>query len=115
MQEEKLYNLLNLTNMIGTEKESIQEFVKIFIKLANETLEDINSNFDKKNYVKVGELAHKLKASIDIIGISSLKNNIREIENNGKEETNIDKIPNLIEKLNDVINKTIVQLEKDIL
>ncbi len=37
-----------------------------------------------QNWAQVGKLAHKLKSTIDSMGISSLKDTIRQIEQSGK-------------------------------
>ncbi|HPD64642.1 MAG TPA: Hpt domain-containing protein [Bacteroidia bacterium] len=111
----KIYDLANLKSMIGDDETAIKEFVSLFIETSAETLEELNQAFQSKDFSQVGSLAHKLKSSIDLMGIESLKEEIRKIERIGKEMTDLELLPTLIEKLNDGIEIARNEMKKDIL
>lgn len=113
MSDQKIYKLDSLKNMIGEDESAIRDFVKMFLELANNTLQGINESLDKKDYQEVGAQAHKLKSSIDLMGIEELKKEIRIIEKNSKENIDVDSLPSLVEKLNTVLDKVFSQLKAD--
>lgn len=110
---DRFYDLTNLKKMVGDEESSIKNFVEMFLKLSATTLVEINNSYEAKDYVKMGTLAHKLKASIDLMGIIELKEDIRSIEKNGKNEENLADLPVLIEKLNFILDEVFIQLKDD--
>lgn len=109
------YNLSHLINMIGDDQDSIKEFVALFIETSTVTLSELNEAFEQKNYSLMGSLAHKLKSSIDLMGIDSLKSEIRKIERIGKEMYGFEDLPELVKKLNEVLKTVHQAMNNDIL
>ncbi|MFY7651593.1 MAG: hypothetical protein ACOVQE_02775, partial [Chitinophagaceae bacterium] len=60
-----------------------------------------------------GKMAHRMKPSIDGMGIYALKEVIRTIERNAKEKNNVSAIPGLFEKVNNHLQKVLEQLKID--
>lgn len=67
----------------------------------------------QQNWVNVSKLAHKLKATIDSMGITRIKEVVRAIETNGKKGEELDKIPAQVKEVNTVLEACIKQLKKD--
>ena len=82
--------------MLNDDSESIREMIKLFIDTTIPILEEISTEYQNSNFPRVGELAHKMKPSIDFMEIESLRQVVRDIELSGKNH-NIDK------NLNDLI------------
>ncbi len=115
MSNEKKYNLTNLKNMIGDDPQAIKNFTSIYLTTSRQVMDDLLTAFDASDYPKIGALAHKLKSSIDLMGITDLKEDIRTIEANAKEAINLNELPALIAKLKRTIRIASSQLEEDIL
>lgn len=109
----KLYNLDNLISMIGSDSESIKEFVDLFLDTSVQTMNELNSSYEAENISQVGAMAHKLKSSIDLMGISSLKTDIRSIEKIGKELKNVNMLKELISNLNQVLQLVHKQMKEE--
>ncbi len=117
MNSNKLFDLTNLDEMLGGDRQAMLQMVKIFLQATPESLTELNNCFDKDDLDGVSKLAHKLKSSIDIFSIEEIKNDIRRMENLARENVNTDEIPALMENINNILNEAIeqVRLEKDVL
>jgi HPt (histidine-containing phosphotransfer) domain-containing protein len=117
MNSNKLFDLSNLDEMLGGDRQAMLQMVKIFLQATPESLTELNNCFDKSDLDGVSKLAHKLKSSIDIFSIEEIKNDIRRMENLARENVNTEEIPALMEKVNNILNEAIeqVRLEKDVL
>ena len=105
----KLYNLKQLEELSGGSNDFIKEIISVFLSEVPVQLEALNLSYGKSDYSKIARLAHKLKPSIDLLGIESIANEIRQIEIMTKKNN-----PNIsieLEKINNVINKVIAELK----
>ncbi len=112
---DKKYNLTNLKNMIGENDEAIKNFVQLFIQTSTQQSDEISSALDVQDYETVGAIAHKLKSSINLLGIKELENDIKVIEKSAKELINTHELPALILKMKRVLKVVNEQLKLDIL
>jgi len=99
--------------MIGEDKDVIIEFVQLFVDTSVQTLAEMQNALSENDFINVGSLAHKLKSSIDLMGIECLKSDIRTIERFGKEKINTNELPGLIDRLSSVIKQVHVQMNED--
>jgi len=111
--EGKLYNL----SMIKEISHGNNDFVKKMMSLFNETMPpaiaELKQHLGNSNWADLGAIAHKIKPSIDTVGIELLKEDIRTIEKNAKEETKLSEIPELLQKLEIVLNKVMADLRDE--
>jgi HPt (histidine-containing phosphotransfer) domain-containing protein len=113
MDSKKLFDLTNLTEMLGGDKKAILQMVKIFLQATPDSLGELNKCYEKNDYQGVSKLAHKLKSSVDIFSISEIKQDIRRLETITRENVNLDEVPALVERINSILDKTIKQVEKE--
>ena len=107
-----LYNLSYLSDISRGDKEFMKKMVDLFINQIPAALTDINEAFADNDFSRVKALAHKTKSSIDTLGISKIKNEIKELEMLAMQNKPNPRINEIIELLNDVIPKTIGQLKE---
>jgi hypothetical protein len=69
-------------------------------------------NFEQGDLKRMGEVAHKLKPSIDLFGIGSLQNTVRSIEQKGKAEHRDERLLGEVELLNSVMGQVFSELKK---
>lgn len=98
MESNKAYDLTHLREMLGGDVTAIKRMVKIFMENTPSMIQEMRTEFAAGNLEKVGNLAHKLKSSIDIFNIANLKTEIRDIENFAKEQSNPEELGLLIKK-----------------
>jgi len=117
MDSKKLFDLANLSEMLGGDKNAIYQMVKIFLQATPESMNELNICYKKNDLNGVSKLAHKLKSSIDIFCVNDIKQDIRRLENNTRDNINIDELPDLVQKINTILTLTIEQVkaEKEVL
>ncbi len=109
---EKLYDLSGLQEIHQDDESFIRIIKDAFI---NHTPSDANKMLNACNagdWAQVSFMAHKLKSSIDILKIMSIKDDIRTIETNAKLQTSLHSIPELVQKVNIVITMTAKQMNE---
>lgn len=117
MESKKLFDLTNLEDMLGGDKEAVFQMVKIFLQATPESLNELNRCYEKEDMIGVSKLAHKLKSSVDIFCVDGIKSDIRRLENITRDQINMDEVPSLVEKINLILSNAIdqVKLEKVVL
>ena len=113
MEAKKLFDLSNLNEMLGGDRAAIFQMVKIFLQATPESLNELNTCFEKNDLNGVSKLAHKLKSSIDIFCVNDIKQDIRRLENNTRDNINIDEVPTIVQKINSILKLTIEQVKEE--
>ncbi len=108
-----LYDLTMVRSVSGGDEAFIKKMVQLFIETVPPGIVDLHDAHGKKEWQRVGKVAHKLKSTIDSMGIVSLKDDIRLIENNGKHEKDTEALAPYIKRVTDIINDCIAQLKID--
>lgn len=99
----KTYDLAQLRELAGDSEEFVIEMVSAFLEHGPSQIEEINDAMKTLNYIEVGRAAHKIKPTLDLMGVESLEKVIRKIEQYGKNEENLNELPALIKTVNDEI------------
>ena len=110
MSEEKLYDLVQLNELSGGNDDFVNKMVQMFIDMAPETLDNLNSGLAEGDYDRVGAAAHKIKPSLDMMGIAVLKDKIRTLEGNAKNRVDVEGIPQLVEEVSNTLKAVVAQL-----
>jgi CheY-like chemotaxis protein len=108
-----LYDLTMVRSVSGGDEAFIKKMVQLFIETVPPSLHDLHEAVNLQQWERVGKVAHKLKSTVDSMGIITLKEDIRSIEANGKLQQNVDTIPALVQKVNEVVNNCILELKAD--
>ena len=110
---EKLYDLSMVEAISGGDQQFVKKMMQLFLDTVPSALVDIKTELKAEQWESLGKLAHKMKSTIDSMGISSLKQDIRAIELNGKQQNYIPEIPQLVSKLVSVMEACMAQVKKD--
>ena len=108
-----LYDLSMVRSVSGGDESFIRKMVQLFIETVPPGIADLQEAHKKQEWQRMGKIAHKLKSTIDSIGIVTIKDEIRLIESNGKHEKDTGSLAPLVERVTDVINNCIQQLKAD--
>lgn len=84
-----LYDISKLTALSRGDVDFVRNMVDIFIEHTPPALVDMQASMEIKDYILVGKLAHRIKPSIDNMGIAGLDGVAKDIELQAK-STNID-------------------------
>ena len=78
-------------------------------------MQELKNALGVENWDQVGKTAHKLKSTIDSMGIKSIRQEIRTVEANAKTKEDLEAIPALVARIDAVIVECIGQLQAEIL
>ncbi len=97
-------DLTYLTEISGGDKNFIHEMLDLFVVTTASEADQYDALLANGDYERIGGLAHKMKAPVQMLGANELFETIRNLEVFGKERSNLDQIPNLIEKVKSEVN-----------
>lgn len=109
----KLYNLTMVYGIAGGDEDFVKRMVQLFLDTMPASLQEMQSQVVLQNWPQVGKLAHKMKSTIDSMGISSLKDVIRQIEQNGKKGEHTVQLPAQVNLVEAVMKVCIEQVKKE--
>ncbi len=81
LKTEKLYDLSMVDSIGKDDPEFVKNILSIFLETMPINIEQLRKAGTEKNYEVISKVAHKMKSSIDLLGIHSLKYTIRKLEN----------------------------------
>jgi HPt (histidine-containing phosphotransfer) domain-containing protein len=107
----QLFNLDQMTILSGGNTEFVNKMVDMFIEITPELINRIKIGLMDQNYEEIKAASHKMKPSIDIMGIVSLKSEIRTIEKLASEKEDLMELRESINHLDDTMNEVFYQLK----
>ncbi|NJO03941.1 MAG: Hpt domain-containing protein [Bacteroidia bacterium] len=110
----QLYDLSKLRKMVDNDQEMINKMIDMFLKNTPDLLNEMKAFWHKGEIERLSKLAHKLKSSINLMGISTLYDNIRSIEKFAAESNPEQQaqLPDLMKELNEIMEKVLVQIRQ---
>jgi len=75
-----LYDLKDLVEISRGDKSFVNKMLEVFLNASNQAIIQFSVDYENNNIEGIRKLAHKLKPSIDNMGIVSLKDKIRMLE-----------------------------------
>ncbi len=90
------YDLNYLREVSGNNKEFIQEMVHTFVTTIPKVLDEMRESLKVKDWDKVSSLAHQIKPSLTLLGLSEMKNEVAQIEQHCKSKTKLDEMPGMM-------------------
>ena len=110
--ETPLYDLTNIKTLSCGDQSFVNKMIEIFVEHTPTSVTEIKVAFENQDYLTISKIAHRMKPSIDNMGIHLLKNPIRELESSAKMEVVDDKkIELLIENIENTLAKVIEKLK----
>ncbi|MES2725834.1 MAG: Hpt domain-containing protein [Bacteroidota bacterium] len=92
-------DLTYLNEISGGDNAFIREMLDLFLNTTAIEVNDFDPLLANQNYEGIGQLAHKMKAPIQMLGASDLFEKVRALEAIGKNKTNLESVPNLINEI----------------
>ena len=106
----KIYNLSKLYDIAKGKESFVNKMIDLFKQHTPASVAEIVNAYKNSDFEIIKKVAHRLKPSIDNMGIEMLKNEIREIEELAESGQHSEKLEMLIEQLEQVVNSVIVEL-----
>jgi HPt (histidine-containing phosphotransfer) domain-containing protein len=108
--EEPLYDLTYLKNLQNGDNDFIEQMMEIFIDLAKNSITEIRKAFSDGDYEQVRRIAHKIKPSIEQMGIKSIVDTIKTLEKFDYIEKEPSQMEIMINEITKVLNKVVESL-----
>lgn len=106
----KLYDLSMLESIGKGNREFIIRMLNLFVDQVPASIHEMKQAFESQNLSKIKSIAHRIKPSIDNMGIVSLKEKIRNIESMADQAKGNEELKELINLLDKTISNVIAQL-----
>lgn len=111
-ETEVLYDLSNLEKMSKGDQAFVNKMITIFIDLANECSQNVFDGFTAKNFDAMKAAAHKVKPSIDLMGITELKHVVRDIETFDASSDDVLQLKDKVERFQSTLESVNTQLKE---
>jgi two-component system, sensor histidine kinase len=112
---EKLYDLSKLQEYGRGSQEFVQKMIGLFLNTSAEGLTQFRELQKMQNWQEISVVAHRMKATIDNMGISALTNEIREIESSGKlQNVNVSRMNHLLDCAESVLTQVQKALQEEL-
>lgn len=108
---EKLYDLKRLKETVGGNKEFLISLAGIYLTTIPLNSGQMVQATKAEDWHMVSKLAHKMKPTIDSMGIVSISSDIRTLETNAKHQLNTHTLGKIAVKVDDIINTVALQLK----
>jgi CheY-like chemotaxis protein/HPt (histidine-containing phosphotransfer) domain-containing protein len=109
-----LYDLSMIQSVSGGDDAFIKKMIRLFIQTVPQNVQELVDATNNGNWEQVSKMAHKLKSTIDSMGIRSVHDVIRTIEMHAKNRDQLDRIPELVKQVESVVSACISQLQSEI-
>ncbi len=110
MKTEKLYDLTQLQEMSRGNDEFIHRMLQVFIETGQQAVKDFEEALRNQDVTRINKIAHRMKPSIDNMGISSLKFPIRELNKFSLTNNTEISLRQLVKKVCDLLLEVIEQI-----
>lgn len=111
--EEKLYDLKQLEEIAGGNRDFLTALAKIYLDTIPATSTELVEATKAGEWDKASKHAHKLKSTIDSLNIHVIEKDIRSIEMDAKNKVNTEALKVLAIKVDTVIKKVAEQLKAE--
>jgi len=112
--ENKLYDLNMIRSVSGGDKAFIKKMILLFIETVPQNVQELVDATKQKNWEQVSKMAHKLKSTIDSMGIRSIHDQIRAVEMNAKNKEQLENLPDMVRQVESVVSVCIQQLRGEV-
>lgn len=106
---------LDYLKMLSDDSESFfKEFIELFLKNTPETMADLRNQTENKNWEGVRQAAHKVKPSLNYMGLKDAATLAAEIEKNAKELSGLNTIASKVATLCSICETAYMELQEEI-
>ncbi len=112
--DNKLYDLTMIQSVSGGDKAFIKKMILLFIETVPQNVQELVDATERKNWEQVSKMAHKLKSTVDSMGIRTIHDKIRSVELNAKNKERLELMPDTVRQIESVVAVCIQQLRREV-
>jgi PAS domain S-box-containing protein len=110
---EILYNIASLQKLSRGNDEFVTKMINIFVNQTTDIIEKTAIAISQNNFIEASRLIHKIKPSIESLGITTLIKKIKLLEKITKETSDKEQILALFNTIQNILQKVILQLKEN--
>jgi PAS domain S-box-containing protein len=110
----KLYDLSYLRGIQGSSPDLVNKLVEIFIRTVPPSAKEMIYASKSKDWDNVSKLAHKIKSSINTMGIHSLKGDVKFVEEAAAQKDELHVVASKILKIDNIVSIAAQQLQEEL-
>jgi PAS domain S-box-containing protein len=114
MENYKHIDLSYLHEIAEGNKEFMKKMINAFLSQSPAMAADMQKAVEEKRWKDLRGIAHKMRPSLDFIGIHAIKDIVRDIEKFSLEEINSDLLPGMVAEVNEVCKVAIEELKMEL-
>lgn len=111
---QKLTNLDYLRELSDNNESFFRDFIMLFLNNTPETIADLYKQLESKNWEGVRQAAHKMKPSLNYLGLKEAQVCAATIEEYALKKENLEKIDALAEKMTTICKTAFAELEQEL-
>ncbi|RFC55047.1 PAS domain S-box protein [Brumimicrobium aurantiacum] len=108
----QLYDLSTIEKMSRGNQEFVKKMITIFISIAKENTEILKKALEENDVLTIEKTAHKIKPSIDQMGITSLKDVVRKLEKIENLQISQQEVKDMVNQLSATLSRIVNELEE---
>lgn len=112
--DQPLYSLEGLLEISKGRQDFVTKMMELFCKQMPIATSDLAEALARKDFDNLSQIAHKLKSTIDNLGIITIQRTIRDIETLSHSDTPLDELSALVNLVIDTVNKVVIELNMEI-
>lgn len=113
-EKENSYDLTGIKKLGQGDEAFIRKIITLFVTQTQEMIPLIELAFNNENFAEIARLIHKIRPSVEAVGITSISGDLRELEISAKEQSNdITRLYSLFEKIRNELIKAIAKMKED--
>ena len=113
IMDDKFYDLNSITKLSRGNKDFVIKMTNIFVNQTTDTIEKVETAISSNDFLEVSRLTHKIKPSIEGMGVFSIMDEIKLLEKVAKETDDKDLITTLFLKIKITLEQVVLQLRKN--
>lgn len=111
---QKLTNLDYLRELSDNNESFFKDFIGLFLNNTPETMAELEKQLSGKNWEGVRQAAHKMKPSLNYLGLKEAQGLAASVEEYALKKENLEKIEGMVSRLKEICNAAYSELEQEL-
>ena len=107
------YNLAKVYALSDNDEEFVMQIITLFVTEVPEDMKEIDAGIKEKDHKRAYSYAHKIKPTLDLLGMTVAHQEILEVEAWTKREGKRKEIVDTFESVKSQVEKAIKEIKKD--
>lgn len=112
--DEMDYDLSKIKEISNGDKEFVNRMIELFVNIIPPSLQKMKIAFQDKDFKTLNAIAHRIKPSINDLGVTQISHEIKQVEFLSLENPKSVLLPKFLVKIENVLNQVITQLVKEL-